>query len=347
MFTLMFLSFYALLGIQLFGGSFHFRCERKSDREASFPERACVNYYKAISDPQGEYVGWTDTCNKSPFAAMVCKERSNPNWGATNFDNFAASILIVFQVLTFEGWSLIMRWANDSSALKSTQTYFVILVIFGSYFLVNVFVATISGVFLRVRKEHQVLMRRYRRDKAFSFANALQMASLIKEVILSNDARLTWRHRLRRKTRGLSTNFSYALNRQSTRLKRTMSRAVDWKDSSSYLKHISSFAFLGTDDFADILPDDPTLPRSLSRSLSRIVSCAARLGRSVARSVSMTTHQYVLRISAKCWMIVHSKVFKYAVLLFVSFNMIVLCSVKANMTSRHADAVRILMTATN
>lgn len=40
--------------------------------------------------------------------------------------------------------------------VTGTQTYFVILVIFGSYFMVNVFVATISGVFLRVRKEHQV-----------------------------------------------------------------------------------------------------------------------------------------------------------------------------------------------
>lgn len=164
---------------------------------------------------------------------------------------------------------------------------------------------------------------------------------------MSNDARLTWRHRLRRKTAGLSTNFSYALSRQSTRVKRTMSKAFDWKESSSYLKHISSFAVLGTEDSSDKLPDDPTLSRSLSRSLSRNVSRASRLGRTAAKSVSMTTHQYVQRFSAKCWAIVQSKAFKYAVLLLVSFNMIVLCSLKANMTSRHADAVRILMTTTN
>ena len=33
--------------------------------------------------------------------------------------------------------------------------YFVTLIIVGTYFIVSVFVAAVSGVFLRLRKEHQ------------------------------------------------------------------------------------------------------------------------------------------------------------------------------------------------
>lgn len=36
--------------------------------------------------------------------------------------------------------------------------YFIILIVIGSYFSVNICVAAISGVFLRVRHEHQVCL---------------------------------------------------------------------------------------------------------------------------------------------------------------------------------------------
>ena len=42
--------------------------------------------------------------------------------------------------------------------------YFVTLIIVGTYFIVSVFVAAVSGVFLRLRKEHQALLMRVREE---------------------------------------------------------------------------------------------------------------------------------------------------------------------------------------
>jgi hypothetical protein len=39
-----------------------------------------------------------------------------------------------------------------------TGIYFILLIVIGSYFSVNICVAAISGVFLRVRHEHQVCL---------------------------------------------------------------------------------------------------------------------------------------------------------------------------------------------
>ena len=35
-----------------------------------------------------------------------------PNHGITNFDNFLASMLTVFQCVTMEGWSNVLYWVN-------------------------------------------------------------------------------------------------------------------------------------------------------------------------------------------------------------------------------------------
>jgi hypothetical protein len=42
---------------------------------------------------------------------------------------------------------------------SAAGAYFVTLIIVGTYFIVSVFVAAISGVFLRLRKDHQVRSR--------------------------------------------------------------------------------------------------------------------------------------------------------------------------------------------
>jgi hypothetical protein len=59
---------------------------------------------------------------------------------------------------TLEDWDEVM-YAVMNTEYRVAGAYFVTLVIVGTYFIVSVFVAAISGVFLRLRKDHQVRSR--------------------------------------------------------------------------------------------------------------------------------------------------------------------------------------------
>ncbi|KAL2643173.1 hypothetical protein R1flu_010760 [Riccia fluitans] len=312
------------------------------DGAPTYPPRLCFRGW--VRGPIGMFYG--DNCNHLDSVGFdVCLYSSNPNYGSTHFDNFAAALLIVFQVTTFEGWALIMKWTGATTGLGA-DAYFVVLCITGGYFMVNIYVAVVSAVFLKVRHQHRVLIKRYRKDKTLSFANAVLMATVLKEVIESDDAKLNWTSRFRRNTTRLSHELTQSLSRQGTKIRRTMSKAVDWNDPNSYLKRLSSFGLTSLDTIEQVQPEDPALPRSLSRNLSRTLSrnlsYVARFGRTFSRSVSMRGQSVIMAISSRCWIIVHSKVFDYGTLFFISLNMAALCSLKANMSRRHTYHIRIL-----
>jgi Ion transport protein len=63
-------------------------------------------------------------------------------YGYFNFDNIGTSILSVFRVITLEGWTGVMYNYLDSTGLIS-GIYFPIVVIIGSFFLLNLFLAVI------------------------------------------------------------------------------------------------------------------------------------------------------------------------------------------------------------
>uniref|UniRef100_A0A4W3J3B8 Voltage-dependent L-type calcium channel subunit alpha n=1 Tax=Callorhinchus milii TaxID=7868 RepID=A0A4W3J3B8_CALMI len=60
-----------------------------------------------------------------------------PNGGITNFDNFAFAMLTVFQCITMEGWTDVLYWMQDAMGYELPWVYFVSLVIFGSFFVLN------------------------------------------------------------------------------------------------------------------------------------------------------------------------------------------------------------------
>ena len=59
-------------------------------------------------------------------------------------------------------------WNMVDAERTSSAWYFAALLVIGSYFLLNVFIAGISSVFLRLRRENQALVeiRRLRRQNA-------------------------------------------------------------------------------------------------------------------------------------------------------------------------------------
>ncbi|XP_073207653.1 voltage-dependent L-type calcium channel subunit alpha-1D isoform X5 [Lepidochelys kempii] len=88
-----------------------------------------------------------------------------PNGGITNFDNFAFAMLTVFQCITMEGWTDVLYWEttsirssyflqmNDAMGFELPWVYFVSLVIFGSFFVLNLVLGVLSGEFSKEREK--------------------------------------------------------------------------------------------------------------------------------------------------------------------------------------------------
>lgn len=45
-----------------------------------------------------------------------------PNYGITNFDNFLASMLTVFQCVTMEGWTNVLYWVSLLVVMRSSTS---------------------------------------------------------------------------------------------------------------------------------------------------------------------------------------------------------------------------------
>jgi len=69
------------------------------------------------------------------------------NWGLTNFDNMGRAFLTIFQSITLEGWSDIMYFVQDSTGWFGATLYFVVLILFGGFFALNLVLAVLEGAF--------------------------------------------------------------------------------------------------------------------------------------------------------------------------------------------------------
>jgi hypothetical protein len=80
------------------------------------------------------------------------KGSTNPNFGVTNFDNVLYAFLTVFQCVTLEGWSdiMMMVW---SAYHPITVIYFLLIVLAGAFFLLNLTLAVINTAFNDANRE--------------------------------------------------------------------------------------------------------------------------------------------------------------------------------------------------
>uniref|UniRef100_H3DB19 Calcium channel, voltage-dependent, L type, alpha 1D subunit, a n=1 Tax=Tetraodon nigroviridis TaxID=99883 RepID=H3DB19_TETNG len=131
---------YAIIGLELFIGKMHATCYIPgSDSIAEEEPAPC-----AIS-------GHGRQC---PINGTECREGwQGPNGGITNFDNFLFAMLTVFQCITMEGWTDVLYWMNDAMGFELPWVYFVSLVIFGSFFVLNLVLGVLSGEFSKEREK--------------------------------------------------------------------------------------------------------------------------------------------------------------------------------------------------
>uniref|UniRef100_A0A3P8WMC0 Voltage-dependent L-type calcium channel subunit alpha n=1 Tax=Cynoglossus semilaevis TaxID=244447 RepID=A0A3P8WMC0_CYNSE len=117
---------YAIIGLELFIGRMHKTC-----------------YYTGTDDPVPcAFAGHGRQCVVN---GSECRGGwDGPNGGITNFDNFFFAMLTVFQCITMEGWTDVLYWMNDAIGFELPWVYFVSLVIFGSFFVLNLVLGVLS-----------------------------------------------------------------------------------------------------------------------------------------------------------------------------------------------------------
>ncbi|XP_048065446.1 calcium channel, voltage-dependent, L type, alpha 1F subunit isoform X1 [Megalobrama amblycephala] len=131
---------YAIIGLELFLGRMHRTCYFiGTDNYADDDPLPCA------------FAGHGRQC---VINGSECRGKwDGPNGGITNFDNFFFAMLTVFQCITMEGWTDVLYWMNDAIGFELPWVYFVSLVIFGSFFVLNLVLGVLSGEFSKEREK--------------------------------------------------------------------------------------------------------------------------------------------------------------------------------------------------
>uniref|UniRef100_A0A8D3AQH2 Voltage-dependent L-type calcium channel subunit alpha n=1 Tax=Scophthalmus maximus TaxID=52904 RepID=A0A8D3AQH2_SCOMX len=129
---------YAIIGLELFIGRMH---------------KTCYSIGLMMEDDPSPcaFAGSGRFCDGN---GTECRGKwEGPNGGITNFDNIFFAILTVFQCITMEGWTDVLYWMNDAIGFEIPWIYFVSLVIFGSFFIINLVLGVLSGEFSKEREK--------------------------------------------------------------------------------------------------------------------------------------------------------------------------------------------------
>ncbi|XP_061779625.1 sodium channel protein type 8 subunit alpha-like isoform X3 [Nerophis lumbriciformis] len=139
---LIFWLIFSIMGVNLFAGKYYY----------CFNDTAEANFHPR------------DVNNKTQCFALINDNYTEVRWRNVkiNFDNVGAGYLALLQVATFKGWMDIMYAAIDSRRVEDQPLYednlymyiyFVIFIIFGSFFTLNLFIGVIIDNFNQQKKK--------------------------------------------------------------------------------------------------------------------------------------------------------------------------------------------------
>ncbi|XP_062434660.1 sodium channel protein type 2 subunit alpha-like isoform X17 [Rhea pennata] len=138
---LIFWLIFSIMGVNLFAGKF----------------------YHCVNTTTDEMFDVSDVNNYTQCEELI-KNNQSARWKnvKVNFDNVGAGYLALLQVATFKGWMDIMYAAVDSREVEDQPKYednlymylyFVIFIIFGSFFTLNLFIGVIIDNFNQQKKK--------------------------------------------------------------------------------------------------------------------------------------------------------------------------------------------------
>uniref|UniRef100_A0A3B5A9U3 Sodium channel protein n=1 Tax=Stegastes partitus TaxID=144197 RepID=A0A3B5A9U3_9TELE len=121
-------------------------------------------YYYCFNETSEEYFPVDEVNNKTQCEALMKLNFTEVRWKNVkiNFDNVGAGYLALLQVATFKGWMDIMYAAVDSREVEDQPDYevniymyiyFVVFIIFGSFFTLNLFIGVIIDNFNQQKKK--------------------------------------------------------------------------------------------------------------------------------------------------------------------------------------------------
>ena len=99
-------------------------------------------------------------CNKGTFCFSPIDGKLNPDidepwkdemilYNTVNFNNLYNAVISVFEALTLEGWSIQMENVIETGNKEIGIIFYLLLIAFGSYFILNLILAVIMGSFTK------------------------------------------------------------------------------------------------------------------------------------------------------------------------------------------------------
>ena len=139
---------FAVTGMQIFQEAYHRRCQVAATGE---PETWMDEWGCDPNRASGLWDGRQCPASTDSGEPLECVELES--WrgnSVAGFDNAALGMLTVFQCTTLAGWAQVMYRIMDAGA-EVAVPYFVALVFFGPYFVVNLFLAVLKTKFGRAQ----------------------------------------------------------------------------------------------------------------------------------------------------------------------------------------------------
>uniref|UniRef100_UPI00398F71E0 voltage-dependent T-type calcium channel subunit alpha-1G n=1 Tax=Pristiophorus japonicus TaxID=55135 RepID=UPI00398F71E0 len=127
---------------------------RVNDMECTLDD---TNYYLLLSNTTDN----VSCVNWNQYYTQCQPADHNPFKGAINFDNIGYAWIAIFQVITLEGWVDIMYFVMDAHSFYNF-IYFILLIIVGSFFMINLCLVVIATQFSETKQRESQLMKEQR-----------------------------------------------------------------------------------------------------------------------------------------------------------------------------------------
>ena len=125
----MFVFLMSIVGVNLFEGKMHYRCTLPGADAPVGDHELCV----------------ADTDCDAPATCVYWP--TGPDFGAVSYDNVGAAFATIFQAVTLEGWVDQMYMLRRTAGGPAAVLFYLVLVIVGSNFIVNLFLAVLFDSF--------------------------------------------------------------------------------------------------------------------------------------------------------------------------------------------------------
>ncbi|CAF0840530.1 unnamed protein product [Rotaria sordida] len=162
------LSIFALIGLQLYMGVLRQKCVPTYESFLNNSNLFSIGFnmtYEAYLNEINNEIYWykendiyllcgnASGSTKCPSGYICWKDRGlNPDFGYTSFDSYGWAILACFRLMTQDYWENLYQLVL-SAAGRYHFLYFVVVIFFGSFYLVNLILAIVSMSYLEQQKK--------------------------------------------------------------------------------------------------------------------------------------------------------------------------------------------------